>query len=80
VDDPASFDAVVLVDAPEAIRRARLLASRPLSEAEADRMLAAQLSSNLKRAGSDYIIDNDGDRAALERAARVVWQQLDERA
>jgi dephospho-CoA kinase len=80
VDDPTSFDAVILVDAPEAIRRARLLASRPLNESEADRMLAAQLSSNLKRGRSDYIIENNGDRAALERAARVVWQKLTERA
>jgi dephospho-CoA kinase len=80
VDDPGSFDAVILVDAPEAIRRARLLASRPLSQAEVDRMLAAQLSSNLKRARSHYIIENNGDRAALERAARVVWQKLTERA
>jgi dephospho-CoA kinase len=80
VDDPTSFDAVILVDAPEAIRRARLLASRPLSEAEVDRMLAAQLSSNVKRGGSDYIIENNGDRAALERATREVWQKLTERA
>ncbi len=80
VDDPSSFDAVILVDAPEPLRRARLLASRPLSQAEVDRMLAAQLSSNLKRARSDYIIENTGDRAALERAARVVWQKLTERA
>jgi dephospho-CoA kinase len=80
VDDPTSFDAVILVDAPEATRRARLLASRPLSEAEVDRMLAAQLSSDLKRGRSDYIIENNGDRAALERAARVVWQKLTERA
>jgi dephospho-CoA kinase len=80
VDDPTSFDAVILVDAPEAIRRARLLASRPLNESEVDRMLAAQLSSNLKRGRSDYIIENNGDRAALERAARVVWQKLTERA
>jgi len=33
-DDPKSFDAVVLVDAPEPVRRARLLASRGLSPAE----------------------------------------------
>jgi dephospho-CoA kinase len=68
------------VDAPEAIRRSRLLASRPLNESEADRMLAAQLSSNLKRGRSDYIIENNGDRAALERATREVWQKLTERA
>jgi dephospho-CoA kinase len=79
-DDPEAFDAVVLVDAPEAVRRARLLASRALSQPEADRMMAAQLSSNPKRARSDYVIDNDGDLPALERAARVVWEALLARA
>jgi dephospho-CoA kinase len=79
-DDPGAFDAVVLVDAPEMVRRARLLASRALSPVEADRMLAAQLSSTPKRARSDYVIDNDGDLPALERAARAVWEALLARA
>jgi dephospho-CoA kinase len=78
--DPAEFDAVVLVDAPEMVRRARLLASRALSPVDADRMMAAQLSSTPKRARSDYVIDNDGDLPALEREARAVWQALLARA
>ena len=56
------------MDAPEAVRRARLLAERGLSADEAERMIAAQASGRPKRARSDYVIDNDGDRAALERA------------
>ena len=79
-DDPDTFDAVVLVDAPEQVRRARLLASRGLSPAEADRMMAAQLSPAPKRARSDYVIDNDGDLPALQRAARAVWEALLARA
>jgi dephospho-CoA kinase len=79
-DDPGAFDAVVLVDAPEAVRRARLLATRALSGIEADMMMAAQEAPALKRARSDYIIDNDGDLSALERAAAVVWQALLARA
>jgi dephospho-CoA kinase len=75
-DDPGAFDAVVLVDAPEMVRRARLLTSRALSPAEADRMMATQLSSTPKRARSDYVIDNQGDLLALERAARAVWDAL----
>lgn len=78
--DPAEFDAVVLVDAPEMMRRARLLTSRALSPADADRMMAAQLSSTPKRARSDYVIDNDGDLPALEREARAVWEALLARA
>ena len=79
-DDPGAFDAVVLVDAPEPVRRARLLAARALSPEEVDRMMAAQLSPAPKRARSDYIIDNDGDLPALERAARAVWEALLARA
>ena len=39
-------------------------------------MLAAQAPSGPKRARSTYVIDNDGDRAALEARAREVWTQL----
>ena len=74
--DPSEFDAVVLVDAPEPVRRARLLSSRAWGEDEVDRMIRAQLPSAPKRARSDYVIDNDGDLAALERSATAVWQAL----
>ena len=79
-DDPAAFDAVVLVDAPEPVRRARLLGSRTLGGGEADRLIASQLSAVGKRPRSDYVIENDGDLATLERNARAVWQSLLTRA
>jgi dephospho-CoA kinase len=78
--DPSAFDAVVLVDAPESVRRDRLVARRGLSAEDADRMLAAQLPSAEKRARSTYVIDNDADEATLERRAREVWQALLTRA
>jgi dephospho-CoA kinase len=78
--DPAEFDAVVLVDAPEPVRRSRLLQSRSLSPADVDRLISAQLPSASKRRRSDYVIDNAGDREALERAAASVWQALRARA
>src|SRR3954453_6408860 len=40
--DPAEFDTIVLVDAPAAVRRARLLATRTMPPEEADRLLAVQ--------------------------------------
>jgi len=78
--DPSAFDVVVLVEAPEAVRRARLMQDRGLAAEEADRMIAAQLASEHKRARSDHIIDNSGDLAALERAAAEVWRALLARA
>ena len=79
-DDPASFDAVVLVDAADTVRRARLVDLRGLPQAEADRMMQAQLPAAAKRPRSDYVIENDGDIPALERAAALVWQSLLARA
>lgn len=78
-DDPASFDVVVLVDAPDSVRRARLV-SRGLTSSEAERMMEAQMASASKRSRSDYVIENDGDLPALERAAALVWQSLLDRA
>jgi dephospho-CoA kinase len=78
--DPSAFDVIVLVDAPETLRRSRLLAQRGLTAQDADRMLAAQAPTGPKRERSTYVIDNDADRAALEARAREVWTQLVARA
>jgi dephospho-CoA kinase len=78
--EPGEFDAIVLVDAPEEVRLARLMGHRGLDREEARRMIEAQMPSREKRARSDYVIENDGDRAALERAAKIVWRALQSRA
>ncbi len=79
VMDPRAFDLVVLVDAPEAVRRARL-AERGLEADEIDRLLAAQLPAEGKRARSDIVLDNGGTLAELERAAREAWRRIAARA
>ncbi|MEO8633782.1 MAG: dephospho-CoA kinase [Gemmatimonadales bacterium] len=80
--DPSAFDAVVLVDAPEPVRLARLVA-RGLSEAEARGMIAAQQASATKRAWrgghpprGPFVIDNDEDRVTLRGRARLVWDAV----
>jgi dephospho-CoA kinase len=78
--DPTQFDAVVLVDASVALRRTRLRAMRGLNGEEADRMIAAQMPAERKRGKSDFVIDNDGTLRALERKARVVFEELRRRA
>lgn len=79
-DDPAAFDAVVLVDAADAIRRTRLVELRGLSPAEADFMMEAQMPAAAKRARSHFVIENNRDLPALERAAAIVWESLIARA
>ena len=78
--DPAEFDAVVLVDAPAPVRLQRLIARRGLDPTTAARMIQVQMPSARKRSLSDFVIDNDGDEAALERAAAAVWRVLADRA
>jgi dephospho-CoA kinase len=69
VDDPRHYDAVLLVDAPVAVRRDRLVQFRGLHPDEADRLIALQLPADRKRALADAIIENDADLATL--AART---------
>lgn len=70
------FDRIVLVDAPRELRLERLVRDRALHEAEAMKMIAAQMPAELKRARADYVIDNTGTRADAERAADDVWASL----
>ncbi len=78
--NPADFDVVVLVDAPEAVRRERLIRQRGLSREDAEVLLRAQQPSEPKRAQSHIVIDNDGPREQLEVRAGAAWQKLVERA
>jgi dephospho-CoA kinase len=77
---PEEFDAIILVDAPDTLRRERLLKARTLPADQVDRLMEAQVPSAAKRARSDYVIDNAGDFAALEQAAAAVWRALRARA
>ncbi|MGH7476016.1 MAG: dephospho-CoA kinase [Longimicrobiales bacterium] len=74
------FDVRVLVDAPEELRIGRVVASRGIDRAEAERIAAAQLPADDKRALVDFVIDNDADLAALEARAKEIWTELERRA
>lgn len=66
-------DVVILVDAPEAVRRRRIVASRGLSEAEASAVMAAQEPARRKRGRAEFVLDNDGSLEELAvRAAQVL--------
>ncbi len=80
VMDPAQFDLVVLVDAPEEVRRERLMMERGFSPESAERALASQAPPEPKRAGSDIVIDNAGSREDLRQGARRAWEVIEQHA
>jgi dephospho-CoA kinase len=75
-DLPGEFDAVVVVDAPEDVRRRRVCQSRGLTPEEFSAMDSAQWSGERKRSGADHVIWNDDDLANLESEAREVWDAV----
>ncbi len=75
VGRPEAFDRVILVEAPDAIRRARL-AARGLPGEDVDRLLRAQIPSEVKRGRSDIVIDNSGTLDDLHAATSRAWQAL----
>ncbi len=72
----ATVDRIVLVDAPVALRRDRLLRDRGLAPEEADAMIAAQWPAERKRAAAHDVIENDGSREALARAVDALVARL----
>ena len=53
---------------------------RGLAPDEARRMIAAQMPADEKRPKADYVIENTGTVAGLERGAAAVWNELQRRA
>jgi dephospho-CoA kinase len=74
--NPSAYDGVIVVDAPVAVRRQRLMEHRGFDANEADLLIATQMPAEKKRARARWIIDNDGDRDKLLRRTREVWREL----
>lgn len=75
-----AFDEIVLVDAPESVRRRRLVELRGLDEREAARMIEAQMPAEAKRGRATFVIENRGTLEELRTAARAVLEQLEAKA
>ena len=71
-----AFDGVILVDAPEPLRRDRIERDRGLTREQAQAMIDAQWPSARKRAGATWIIDNDGPREQLPERVAELWQTI----
>lgn len=66
------FDRIVFVDAPEDERLRRLVEDRGIAPDEAHRMIGAQEGPEKKRIQADHVIQNDGSREELEKAAHAL--------
>jgi dephospho-CoA kinase len=67
---------VVVVDAPTDIALERLLTQRGFDKADAEARIRAQISREERAKEADYVLDNSGDRSALEREVDKLWDWL----
>ena len=61
-----AFDKVIVVSAPEAIQRQRVLARAGMSADKLDALLARQMPDADKRARADFVIDTGGSLSETE--------------
>jgi dephospho-CoA kinase len=67
---------VVVVDCPTDIALERLLTQRGFDRADAEARIRSQISRRERVEEADYVVDNSGDRAALEAEVARLWDWL----
>lgn len=72
----AGFEYVIVVEAPERTRIARLMSDRGMSEGEARSRIAAQATDDERRAAADVVIPNDGTLEELNARIDALWPTL----
>ncbi|WP_329563244.1 dephospho-CoA kinase [Kitasatospora sp. NBC_01266] len=70
------FDQVIVVDADEEVRLARLVERRGMSEPEARARMAAQASREQRLAVADLVVENNGSIEELADRVKDVWRLL----
>ena len=71
-----NVDAVVVVSAPAAMQRERVLARPGMNEAKFDAVLAAQMPDADKRARADFIIDTSGTLDHTDEQVKAILDTL----
>jgi dephospho-CoA kinase len=74
--ETAKLDTVVVVDCPTDIALERLLSQRHMDRADAQARIRAQISREERLEEADFVVDNSGDRAALEAEVARLWDWL----
>jgi dephospho-CoA kinase len=70
------YDTVIVVDAPQELQIARLIASRKMGPGQIRGRMAAQASREDRLAIADIVIDNSGSLADLDRRVDAVWAEI----
>ncbi|HEY3867088.1 MAG TPA: dephospho-CoA kinase [Actinocrinis sp.] len=70
------FELVVVVDADDRTRIARLVADRGMAPDEAGARIAAQAPRETRLAAADVVIDNSGAREALGAQVDALWSRI----
>ncbi len=73
------LDGIVVVDAADGARVARLVARDRLTEAEACRRIGAQMALRDKVARADWVIDNNGSPEQTREQVEALWKVLQAR-
>jgi dephospho-CoA kinase len=72
----ASFDVVVVVDAPDEVRIRRLAERNGMTPDEAAARMAAQATREERLAAADYVIENSGSLDELRAAVDRLWHDV----
>jgi dephospho-CoA kinase len=70
------MEGVILVSAPEAVQRARLVARDGLDDTAISARLAAQLPLADKRAHATWVVDNGGTLDETRAQVRRIWEAI----
>lgn len=71
-----TFDAVIVVDAPEEVQIERMIRDRGWTESDARARIAAQATREDRRAIATHLIENTGTREDLARRVGEVFDEL----
>lgn len=75
----AAFDAVVVVSAPEAMQRARVLARAGMTAETLDTILARQMPDAEKRARADFVVETGDGIEVARRQVRAILAAMEAR-